>query len=315
MALQHNARAMLLVVDVGNTQTHFGVFRGSASWSSTGASPPCASRPADELGAALRQPARRCAGSASRDLDASIVSSTVPQLCRAVDARWPRATSATRCCVVGPAIEDRHADPDRQPARARRRPPRQRGRGVRPRAAAPASSSTSAPRSPTTPCRPPGEYLGGIISPGAEISIDALYERAAKLPKVELAEPRSLIGKSTVDAIRCGIVYGFAGQVDGIVRRLRDELGSDTDGDRHRRPRRRARALRPRDDRRGRRPADADRAAADLGAQPAPGWTRGDWTLRRRGPARRACCAAVTARIRKRERGGGCPARPRSSSS
>jgi type III pantothenate kinase len=73
-----------------------------------------------------------------------------------------------------------------------------------------------------------GEYLGGIITPGAEISIDALYERAAKLPKVELAEPRSLIGKSTVDAIRSGIVFGFAGQVEGIVRRLRDELGPDT---------------------------------------------------------------------------------------
>jgi type III pantothenate kinase len=73
-----------------------------------------------------------------------------------------------------------------------------------------------------------GEYLGGIITPGAEISIDALYERAAKLPKVELAMPRSLIGKSTVDAIRSGIVYGFAGQVEGIVRRLRSELGATT---------------------------------------------------------------------------------------
>ena len=81
-----------------------------------------------------------------------------------------------------------------------------------------------------------GEYLGGIITPGAEISIDALYERAAKLPKVELAEPRALIGKSTVDAIRSGIVFGFAGQVDGIVRRLRDELGPDTTRARHRRP-------------------------------------------------------------------------------
>jgi type III pantothenate kinase len=73
-----------------------------------------------------------------------------------------------------------------------------------------------------------GEYLGGIITPGAEISIDALYDRAAKLPKVELARPRSLIGKNTVDAIRSGIVYGFAGQVEGIVRRLRGELGPST---------------------------------------------------------------------------------------
>jgi type III pantothenate kinase len=73
-----------------------------------------------------------------------------------------------------------------------------------------------------------GEYLGGIITPGAEISIDALYDRAARLPKVELAEPRALIGKSTVDAIRSGIVFGFAGQVEGIVRRLRGELGERT---------------------------------------------------------------------------------------
>jgi type III pantothenate kinase len=73
-----------------------------------------------------------------------------------------------------------------------------------------------------------GEYLGGIITPGAEISIDALYDRAAKLPKVELARPRSLIGKNTVDAIRSGIVFGFAGQVEGIVRRLRAELGPTT---------------------------------------------------------------------------------------
>src|SRR5205807_7256203 len=73
-----------------------------------------------------------------------------------------------------------------------------------------------------------GEYLGGIITPGAEISIEALYERAAKLPKVEIAEPRALIGKSTVEAIRSGIAFGFAGQVEGIVGRLRQELGERT---------------------------------------------------------------------------------------
>jgi type III pantothenate kinase len=74
-----------------------------------------------------------------------------------------------------------------------------------------------------------GEYLGGIISPGLEISLEALSERAAKLPNVDLGEPRSLIGKSTVDAIRSGVVYGFAAQVDGIVRRLRAELGEEAD--------------------------------------------------------------------------------------
>ena len=112
-----------------------------------------------------------------------------------------------------------------------------------------------------------GEYLGGIITPGAEISIDALYDRAAKLPKVELAEPRALIGKSTVDAIRSGIVYGFAGQVEGIVRRLRAELGASTHVIATGGLAGVLVPFSPRDDRRGRRPAHADRASADLGAE------------------------------------------------
>src|SRR5206468_4033986 len=73
-----------------------------------------------------------------------------------------------------------------------------------------------------------GEYLGGIIAPGIEISMDALTERAAKLPKIDLGPPRQLIGKTTVDAIRSGVVYGYAGAVDAIVARLRAEMGEDT---------------------------------------------------------------------------------------
>src|SRR5262249_24307829 len=72
-----------------------------------------------------------------------------------------------------------------------------------------------------------GEYVGGIISPGVEISLEALTERGARMPKIELAAPRTLIGKSTVDAIRAGIVYVFAAQVDGIMARLRAELGDE----------------------------------------------------------------------------------------
>jgi type III pantothenate kinase len=74
-----------------------------------------------------------------------------------------------------------------------------------------------------------GEYLGGIIAPGVEISMEALTQRAAALPKIDLTAPRSLIGKGTVDAIRSGVIYGFAGQVDAIVSRLRDELGEETE--------------------------------------------------------------------------------------
>src|SRR3954465_12651315 len=70
-----------------------------------------------------------------------------------------------------------------------------------------------------------GEYLGGVIFPGVEISLEALSERAAALPKIDLPPPRALIGKSTVDAIRAGVLYGFAGMVDGLVARLHAELG------------------------------------------------------------------------------------------
>ncbi|MEO7836371.1 MAG: type III pantothenate kinase [Acidimicrobiales bacterium] len=70
-----------------------------------------------------------------------------------------------------------------------------------------------------------GEYLGGAIAPGVEISMDALFGRAAALRRVELVEPRNVIGKSTVESIQSGVLYGFAGQVDGIVERVLVELG------------------------------------------------------------------------------------------
>jgi type III pantothenate kinase len=70
-----------------------------------------------------------------------------------------------------------------------------------------------------------GEYLGGAIAPGIQISTNALAEHTAQLQKVELAAPRSVVGKNTVECLQAGIVYGFAGQVDGIVRRMVAELG------------------------------------------------------------------------------------------
>jgi type III pantothenate kinase len=75
-----------------------------------------------------------------------------------------------------------------------------------------------------------GEYLGGVLVPGVEISLEALTERGAKLPKIDLAAPKGVIGKTTIDAIRSGVVYGYAGAVDAIVRRLKaEELGSECD--------------------------------------------------------------------------------------
>jgi type III pantothenate kinase len=73
-----------------------------------------------------------------------------------------------------------------------------------------------------------GEYLGGAITPGVAISLDALFAHAAALRRVELVEPRSVIGKSTVESIQSGSLYGFAGQVDGLCRRFAAVLGGCT---------------------------------------------------------------------------------------
>jgi type III pantothenate kinase len=72
-----------------------------------------------------------------------------------------------------------------------------------------------------------GEFLGGVLAPGVEISLDALAARGARLFKVEIGRPRSVIGKNTVEALQSGVLYGTVGQVDGLVRRICDELGAD----------------------------------------------------------------------------------------
>jgi len=72
-----------------------------------------------------------------------------------------------------------------------------------------------------------GDYLGGVIAPGIELASDSLRERAAALPSVELIAPTRVVGKNTVDAMKSGIIYGFAELVDGLVTRVRDELGEN----------------------------------------------------------------------------------------
>jgi type III pantothenate kinase len=217
---------MLLVVDVGNTQTHFGVYpAGSDTVSEHWRFATVPESTADELGAALSN-LLALRGMGFADIDRSIVSSSVPALVDGWVAMAERYLGH-EMLVVGPAI--RTGMPIRYDN------PREVGadRLVNSVAAYERIRDTCVIVDFGTAITydvvsAAGEYLGGIITPGAEISIDALYERAARLPKVELIEPRALIGKSTVEAIRSGIVYGFAGQVDGIVGRLRDELGADT---------------------------------------------------------------------------------------
>jgi len=217
---------MLLLVDVGNTQTHFGVLGpGATTISEHWRFATVRESTGDELGAALAN-LLSLRGMSFGDVDASIVSSTVPQL----SEQWTSMAGrylGHEMLVVGPTIRTG------MPIRIDN--PHEVGadRLVNAVAAFDRVKDTCVVVDFGTAITydavsAAGEYLGGIITPGAEISIDALYDRAAKLPKVELAEPRSLIGKSTVDAIRSGIVYGFAGQVEAIVKRLRAELGPET---------------------------------------------------------------------------------------
>jgi type III pantothenate kinase len=221
-----NGGRKLLVVDVGNTQTHFGVVAaGEEEVQEHWRFATVRESTSDELGAALTN-LLALRGMRFDAVGSSIVSSTVPQLSEQWTAMAERYLGH-EMLVVGPSI--------RTGIPIRIDNPHEVGadRLVNAVAAYDRVRSTCVVVDFGTAITydavsAAGEYIGGIITPGAEISIDALYERAAKLPKVELAPPRGLIGKSTVDAIRSGIVYGFAGQVDGIVRRLRAELGEDT---------------------------------------------------------------------------------------
>jgi type III pantothenate kinase len=214
---------MLLVVDVGNTQTHFGAYEGAElleHWRFA----TVRQSTADELGAALAN-LLELRGMKLGGLDDSIVSSTVPELAPEW-AEMARRYLGHEMPVVGPGI--RTGMPIRMDN------PRELGADRLVNAVAAYEIFRAAcvvvdfgTAITYDAVSGDGEYLGGIISPGVQISLDALSSRAAKLPTIDLGEPRSLIGKSTVDAIRSGVVYGFAAAVDGILARLRAELGPD----------------------------------------------------------------------------------------
>ena len=212
---------MLLVVDVGNTQTHFGTFRGDTlveHWRFA----TVRDSTADELGAALRN-LLELRGIGLADLSASIVSSTVPQL----EPEWMSMAQrylGHRMLAVGPGLKTGMA--------IRIDNPRELGAdrlvnavAAHLRLGGPCISVDFGTAMTYDVVSAEGEYIGGVIAPGVEISLDALTSRGAKLPRIDLAAPRSVIGKGTVDAIRSGIVFGFAAQVDGIITRIRDELG------------------------------------------------------------------------------------------
>jgi type III pantothenate kinase len=216
---------MLLVVDVGNTQTHFGTFRGEElleHWRFA----TVRQSTADQLGAALSN-LLELRGYRFGDLEGSIMSSTVPQL----EPEWlamAKRYLGHDMLAVGPGTKTGLA--------IRYDNPREIGAdrlvnavAMRARFSGPAVCVDFGTATTFDVVSAQGEYVGGALMTGIEISLEALSERGARLPKVDLAPPKSVIGKNTIDAIRAGVVYGYAGAIDAILRRLYDALGERAD--------------------------------------------------------------------------------------
>jgi type III pantothenate kinase len=206
---------LLLAVDAGNTQTVFGLYQDGELLEHWRVATE-AQRTGDELGALV-----------GRFIDLSSVvgvclSSTVPALVREYEGfaeRWARAP----ILVVGPGVrtgipmrydDPREVGPDRI----------MNAVAAKERHGAPCIVVDFGTSTNFDVVSPEGEYVGGVLAPGIEISMDALFARAARLVKVDFAEPPSPIGKTTATALQSGLVYGFAGQVDGIVAAIRGEL-------------------------------------------------------------------------------------------
>jgi len=217
---------MLLAIDIGNSNTVLGAFRGEElvqQWR-------IATRidyTADELGVILHG-LFAVTGTRLEEIDSMVISSVVPSLNQAV------ADVATRHLgiqplVIGPGV--------RTGMQIRYDNPREVGadRIVNSVAAfskygGPAVVIDFGTATTFDAIGRNGDYLGGVIAPGIRISMDALFNRAAKLPRFELAVPEGLegvIGKNTVESMQAGFVFGFAGQIEGIVGRMREELGGE----------------------------------------------------------------------------------------
>jgi type III pantothenate kinase len=207
---------MLLAADVGNTQTMLGLYAGSElteNWRLTTER----STTADELGVVL-------SGLLDFDaVDGICLACTVPVLVREWEllaSKWAEAP----ILVVGPGVktgipirydDPREVGPDRIVNAV----------AAKERYGAPAIVVDFGTSTNFDVVSPEGEYVGGVLAPGIEISMEALFSRAARLVKVDYAAPTTVIGKTTVGGLQSGLVYGFAGQVDGIVGRIREELG------------------------------------------------------------------------------------------
>jgi type III pantothenate kinase len=209
---------MLLTVDVGNTQTVLGLYQGerlAEHWRiSTDAE-----RTGDELGVLMN-------GLLDAEaVDGICLSSTVPALVREYEhlaAEWASAP----VLVLGPGVKTgipiRYDDPHEVgPDRIAN------AVAARERYGAPCVVVDFGTSTNFDVVSAAGEYIGGVLAPGIEISMDALFARAARLFRVDFAAPPSVIGKTTAAALQSGLVYGFTGQVDEIVTRIRAELATE----------------------------------------------------------------------------------------
>jgi type III pantothenate kinase len=212
---------MLLAVDVGNTQTVFGLYDGDRLTEHWRVSTE-ADRTGDELAVLVgRLLELRDVG--FEDIRGVCLSSTVPPLVRAYED-LARNYLGARLLVLGPGTrtgiaisydDPREVGPDRIANAV----------AARERYGAPCIVVDFGTSTNFDIVSRAGEYVGGVLAPGIEVSMEALFARAARLVKVDFAPPPSVIGKTTVGGLQSGLVYGFAGQVDGIVKHIREELG------------------------------------------------------------------------------------------
>jgi type III pantothenate kinase len=207
---------LLLAVDAGNTQTVFGLYSDAellGHWRVATE----AQRTADELGALIGRFIDLGA------VDGVCLSSTVPALVREYEGfaeRWAKAP----ILVVGPGV--RTGIPIKHDAPREIGPDRLvNSVAAKERYGAPCIVVDFGTSTNFDVVSPEGEYVGGVLAPGIEVSMEALFERAARLVKVDFVEPPAAIGKTTATALQSGVVYGFAGQVDGIVAAIHEELG------------------------------------------------------------------------------------------
>ncbi len=219
---------MLLAVDVGNTQSHLGIFEDAElaeHWRFATDSEETADELAVRVSTLLSLRDLELG-----DVDGSIVSSVVPQLTPEYAGMSERYLEGS-CLIVGPGLRTGMAIQLDNPLELGA------DRLVNAVAAyerfgGPCAVADFGTAITFDVVSENGEYLGGVIGPGVEISMAALAERTAKLPPIELGEPLSepagVIGKSTHASLRSGIVYGFAGAVDAIARRVQRELGPET---------------------------------------------------------------------------------------